>query len=172
MLGTLVHELHRAEESKLRSFFMRRLRNAADAADATQETFLRLLTAAPASGVEKPTGYLYRTAHSVAVDKVRRNSNRAKVECPITDERAILNIPSDAPSPESEVIDRERLAHFEAVLLSLPERTRTVLILNRKEGWSFSAIAQHLGISQTTVYNDVRLAMAHCMDAMARLERG
>jgi RNA polymerase sigma-70 factor (ECF subfamily) len=171
MLGTLVHELHRTEEGRLRSFFLRRLRNAADAADATQETFLRLLTAAPA-GVEKPTGYLYRTAHSVAVDKARRNANRAKVECPITDERAILNVASDVPSPESEVIDRDRLAHFEAALLALPERSRTVLLLNRKEGWSFAAIAQHLGVSQTTVYNDLRLAMAHCMDAMARLERG
>ena len=171
MLATLVHDLHQTEEGKLRAFFLRRMRNAADAADATQDTFLRLLTAAPTGVVEKPHGYLYRTAHSVAIDKARRDSNRAKVECPITDERAVLNIPSDAPSPETEIIDRERLAQFEAALLSLPERTRTVLLLNRKEGWPFSAIAQHLGISPSTVYNDVRLAMAHCMDAMARLER-
>jgi RNA polymerase sigma factor (sigma-70 family) len=171
MLTTLVHELHRAEESRLRSFFMRRLRNAADAADATQETFLRLLSSSPPHAVDKPLGYLYRTAHSVAIDKARRNASRSRIESPITDERAVLNIAADAPSPEAVVIDRERLSQFETALLALPERARTVLLLNRREGWTLSAIAEHLQVSPSTVYNDLKMAMSHCMAAMARLDR-
>lgn len=171
MVGTLVYELHRREEGRLRSFFMRRLRNAADAADATQETFLRLIAASPSAPIEQPNHYLYRTAHSVAIDQSRRATSRARVECPITDERAILNIASDAPTPEKEVIDRERLAKFEAALMTLPPRARTVLLLSRKEGWTFAAIATHLGVSTSTVYNELRMAMGHCMDTMARLDR-
>lgn len=171
MIGTLVDELHRLEEGRLRSFFLRRLRNAADAADATQETFLRLLTAASASDIEHPQRYLYRTAHSVAVDQVRRSTNRARYECPITDEGAVLNVAADAPTPEKEVIDRERLAQFEAALTALTPRARTVLLLSRKEGWTFAAIASHLGISTSTVYNELRQAMAHCMDEMAKFEK-
>lgn len=171
MSGTLVYELHRREEGRLRSFFMRRLRNAADAADATQETFLRLLAASPTTPIEQPNHYLYRTAQSVAIDQSRRAISRSRVECPITDERAILNIASDAPTPEKEVIDRERLAKFEAALMALPPRARAVLLLSRKEGWTFAAIADHLGVSTSTVYNELRMAMGHCMDAMARLDR-
>jgi RNA polymerase sigma-70 factor (ECF subfamily) len=70
-----------------------------------------------------------------------------------------------------ELVDRERLQLFERALLDLPERARKVLLLSRMEGWTYPAIAQHLGVSPNTVYNDVRLAMAHCMNAMARLER-
>jgi RNA polymerase sigma-70 factor (ECF subfamily) len=171
MLGTLVHDLQRTEESKLRRFFQRRFRNGADAADATQETFLRLLSATPRTLIENPQAYLFRTARNIAFDHARLQRRRANVERPITDEKAVLNIPSDAPSPEMELVDRERLQLFERALLDLPERARKVLLLSRMEGWTYPAIAQHLGVSPNTVYNDVRLAMAHCMNAMARLER-
>lgn len=172
MLGTLVHDLQRQQEGRLRRFFLRRLRNAADAADATQETFLRLLSATPTSLVENPHAYLFRAARNIAVDQERQRRRRAQVECPIADPDAVLNVPSSAPSPETEVIDRQRLRMFEQALLALPERARLVLLLNRQEGMSYPAIARHLGVSPNTVYNDLRLAMAHCMDAIARLERG
>lgn len=68
MLGNLVHDLQRSEEGRLRRFFLRRLRNAADAADATQETFLRLLSSAPNGPIENPHAYLRRTAGNIAYD--------------------------------------------------------------------------------------------------------
>src|SRR5262245_59730933 len=171
MLGTLVHELQRREEGRLRRFFQRRFRNGADAADATQETFLRLLAATPRGLIENPQAYLFQTARNIAFDHEQLSRRRATVECPITDERAVLNVPSDAPSPEAELIDRERLRRFAAALVGLPERPRTVLLRSRLEGWSYPAIAQHLGVSPNTVYNDMRMAMAHCMDTMARSAR-
>lgn len=171
MLGNLVHDLQRSEEGRLRRFFLRRLRNAADAADATQETFLRLLSAAPGGPIENPRAYLRRTAGNIAYDEQHRRHRRAQVECQITDEQAVLNIASDAPSPETQIIDRQRVAVFEQALLGLPERARTVLLLNRNEGWTYPAIAQHLGVSANTVYNDAKLAMAHCVGAMTRFER-
>ncbi len=171
MFGTLVHELQRGEESRLRRFFLRRFGNRADAADATQETFLRLLASAQRNLVENPQGYLFQTARNVAFDQERLKKRRARIECPITDEQAILNVPSDAPSPETVLIDKERIQIFERALSGLPERARKVLLLSRMEGWSYPAIAQHLGVSPNTVYNDVRMAMEHCMAVMARPSR-
>jgi RNA polymerase sigma-70 factor (ECF subfamily) len=171
MLGTLVQELQRTQEGQLRRFFQNRFRNRADAADATQETFLRLLSAAPRTLIENPQAYLRRIARNIAFDQEQARRKRATVECPITDEKAVLNIPSDALSPEMEIIDRERLVLFERTLHGLPERARTVLLLSRIEGWTYPAIAQHLGVSANTIYNDVRLAMAHCMSAVARQKR-
>lgn len=171
MLGTLVQELQQTEEGRLRRFFLRRFRNRADAADATQETFLRLLASAQRSLIENPQAYLFRTARNIAVDQERLQQRRAQVECPITDEKAVLNIPCDTPSPEVALIDKQRLHLFEQALIGLPERPRKVLLLRRIEGWSYPAIAEHLGVSPNTVYNDVRLAMAHCMTAMERPRR-
>jgi RNA polymerase sigma factor (sigma-70 family) len=171
LIGAMVEDLQRSEDGKLRRFFLRRFRNREDAADAAQETFLRLLSATPRGPIENRRAYLFRTARNIAVDQERAQRRRASVECPIVDEKAILNVPSEAPSQEAALIDRERLSLFEKALLDLPERARTVLLLSRKEGWSYPAIAARLGVSPNTVYNDARMAMAHCMAAMARLDR-
>ncbi|EAQ37609.1 FecI-like protein [Nitrobacter sp. Nb-311A] len=171
MLGTLVQELQQTEEGRLRRFFLRRFRNRADAADATQETFLRLLASAQRSLIENPQAYLFQTARNIAFDQERQQKRRAQVECPITDEKAVLNVPCDAPSAEMALIDKERLHLFEQALIGLPERARKVIVLRRTEGWSYPVIAEHLGVSPNTVYNDLRLAMAHCMTAIAGPDR-
>jgi RNA polymerase sigma-70 factor (ECF subfamily) len=171
MLGTLVQELQQTEEGRLRRFFQRRFRNRADAADATQETFLRLLASAQRNLIENPQAYLFQTARNIAFDQERLQKRRAQVECPITDEKAVLNIPCNAPSPEMALIDKQRLHLFEQALIGLPERPRKVLLLSRMEGWSYPAIAAHLGVSPNTVYNDARLAMAHCVAVMTRPNR-
>jgi len=171
MLGLSVQELQRDEENRLRRFFLRRFGNRADAADATQETFLRLLATAQRNLIENPKTYLFRTARNVAYDQQQLQRRRRQVECPITDEQAILNVPCDTPSPEKVLIDRERIVLFEQTLIGLPDRARKVMLLNRMEGWSYPVIARFLGVSQNTVYNDMRLAMAHCMSVMARFER-
>lgn len=171
MLGTLVHDLQRKEEGRLRRFFQRRLRDQADAADATQDTFLRLLSATPRGLIENPTAYLFQTARNIAFDQEAARRRREQIECPNVDEDAVLNVPSDGPSPEKVLIDKERLQQFEQALARLPSRVRAVVLLNRLEGWSYPAIAQHLGVSPNTVYNNLRMGMAHCMSAMARIDR-
>jgi RNA polymerase sigma factor (sigma-70 family) len=171
MLGVLVRDLQRSEERRLHRFFLYRLRNWADAADATQETFLRLLSSTPRGGIDNPKAYLFQTARHIAFDHALRRRRRASVECPIADPQAVLSVPCDAPSPETTLIDRQRLRLFEEALLRLPERARTALLLSRMEGWTYPLIAEHLGVSANTVYNDVRSAMAHCMTVMARQER-
>ena len=78
MIGILVDDLHRAEEGRLRRYFLRRLRNAADAADATQETFLRFLSAPQTTIIENPQAYLFQIAKSVASRTTMRASAEAR----------------------------------------------------------------------------------------------
>ena len=40
------------------------------------------------------------------------------------------------------------------------------MVLSRIQGWPYPKIAAHLGVSPNTVYNDIRLAMAYCLDAL------
>jgi predicted transcriptional regulator of viral defense system len=60
---------------------------------------------------------------------------------------------------------------FEEALLELPVRARTVWALSHVDGWTCQQIAEHLNVSRNTVYNDVKLVIGHCRDALARLER-
>ena len=56
---------------------------------------------------------------------------------------------------------------LDQALKGVPHRARRVLILNRLEGWSYPEIAEHLGVSATTVQKDIRLALACCIDALS-----
>jgi RNA polymerase sigma-70 factor (ECF subfamily) len=72
---------------------------------------------------------------------------------------------------ETEIIERERMRQFEAILQSLPERARQAWVLAHLEGWSYARIAEHLGVARNTVYNDIKLVMARCHDVFTRLEQ-
>ncbi|TRL30375.1 sigma factor-like helix-turn-helix DNA-binding protein, partial [Rhizobium straminoryzae] len=53
-----------------------------------------------------------------------------------------------------------------------PDRARRAWALSQVDGWTYQQIADHLGVSRNTVYNDVKLVLGHCRDVMARLEQG
>ena len=66
MTDAIMQGLHEREESRIRRFFSRRLRNREDAVDATQETFMRMLEASRSTLIENPQAYLFQVARSVA----------------------------------------------------------------------------------------------------------
>jgi RNA polymerase sigma factor (sigma-70 family) len=87
-------------------------------------------------------------------------------------EAEMANIAADQPTQEAVVIHRERLRAFEDALSQLPARAQQVWRLSRVEKWPYPKIAAHLGISPNTVFNDVKLALAHCQQTLDRLDRG
>ena len=103
---------------------------------------------------------------------MRRLKTRERYEDSQASHGQVLEIPADIPSIEAALIERERLRLFEAALQSLPERARRAWTLSQVSGWPYAHIAEYLGVSRNTVYNDVKLVMGHCADVLARLERG
>lgn len=168
MSDARVEDLERTLGDKLRRFFQRRFGNAADAADATQETYVRLLRADPALALDNPAAYVFRVARNLALDHERQRRFRSRFEAINVDQAVLANVADDAASPEQHAIDRDRVRVFERALATLPPRARMVFILSRLEDCSYAEIADTLGVSVNTVYGDIRLAMAHCFDAMAR----
>lgn len=77
---------------------------------------------------------------------------------------------ADAPTPEACLMERQRLTALRAALAALPERAREVWRLSYVEGWSYARIAEDLGVSRNTVYNDMKLVMGHCRDVLRRVE--
>lgn len=159
MLGTLVQDLQRSEEGRLRRFFMRRFRNTAEAADATQETFLRMLDISPKTIIENPQAYLFQVAKSVARMTSARLAADSDLFLPaiVGDDQA-----EDLPCPERIVNARQCLILMAKTIEKLPNRCQEVFILSRLHGLSNGEIAHRLGISRNMVEKHIIKALIHC----------
>ena len=105
------------------------LGDAAEGEDVAQETFLRLWQQASRyeSREAKPTTWLYRIAHNLCIDRLRRRRD-------VSSEHA-----ADAPSADrtGARLDRQELvAELSRALAALPERQRAAIVLVHHEGMS------------------------------------
>lgn len=122
--------------------------NAEDAADLTQDVFVRVLRNLDRYQPGTFDGWLYRITKNLFLDQVRRR-RRLKVE-PLTDEdwRAPR---SEEPTP-ADVVERRTLeARLEHGLARLPEDFRLAVVLCDVEGLSYEQIAEATGWPMGTV---------------------
>lgn len=150
---------------------MRIVRDPHTAEDLAQETYIRAKRAFDEGTVEHPEGFLHQTARNLALDHLRKAGTRAAVETDGLEGGAAETVASQVVSIEDAIIERQRFSAFKTALQGLPKRAQAVLILSRIEHWPQHRIAEHLGVSERTVFNDLKMAMAHCRDAIARHER-
>ncbi len=123
------------------------LRNPADAEDATQETFLRVLRyGKKMAQIRDQKAWLARIAWRVAVD---RRKNRAKVTAGT--EEADETLVSVGPGAERILIEKERSARLERLISGLPGPLRDVLALSTLDEVGPREIGTMLGISEAAV---------------------
>lgn len=137
-------------------------RNSGDAEEAAQETFLDVLRALSSYRVEGPARFetwLYR----VTVNRCRSRMRRKTLPSADWDEieERLERIPESYPNhdPETVALRRERAVTLWQAVDGLPEAQRLVVLLRYQQGFSYSEIAQTLGISEGTVKS--RLYHAH-----------
>ena len=158
-----VKQLFLAHRRELQSYLTKKLNNADTAADLTQEAFLRFAqyhNANPAYVIANQRSYLYRTAHNLAVDHLRRVSREKTT--PVAPED-LTYIQDNAPSPEQSVGDQDELAAIRGVVMELPDRIRQVFVLARLKGLTYQDVATHLGISESSVQKHLAKATKHVM---------
>lgn len=170
-MPTILNDAFQLHRRSLTWSVMRIVRDPQIAEDLAQETYVRAHKAIEAGPIEHIEAFLHRTARNLALDHLRRRKTRARVETDGLSDEVLENIAADTPSLEKEIIERERLRLFQSALATLPERAQQVLVLSRIEAWTNARIALHLGVSERTVFNDLKLAMAHCRDALTRSDR-
>lgn len=145
---------------QLRATLGRKLGNAEDAADITQECYARL-AARNGPRVHNTAGYLRRIAHNLIVDRHRRPAT-VEIE-PIAE-----FIACDAPSAERVMIARERLRAVLAVADRLPVRCREVFLLRKIDDLEQQEIAARLGISLNMVQKHLRKALFEISAALGK----
>ncbi|MEM9681975.1 MAG: RNA polymerase sigma factor [Pseudomonadota bacterium] len=162
-MGKDIRELFLAHRREVQAYLTRKLRNAETAADLTQETFLRLTERAggnAAAVITHERSYLYRIAHNVAVDHLRRvGRERTDIVAPVE----LDHLADETPSPERAAGSRDELAVVRAAIRELPDRTQQIFVLARILGLTYREVAARLRVSESSVQKHLARATKHVM---------
>lgn len=135
------------------AYFLRRVGDRSEADDLTQDVFASLARRSRTEPVENLEGYVFQVAANLLRDRLRRQSVRPSIQSEgFADPYSRL---VDEISPEREAISKDTYMRFVKALDALPERPRTVFVLNRFEEMTGREIAVLLGISQRQVEKDI-----------------
>jgi RNA polymerase sigma-70 factor (ECF subfamily) len=149
--------LNRRFRPALMAFFLRRLRNHAEAEDMTQDVFVRL-AGADAGQMKSADAYIFQIAANLLRDRGRREKVRADYRERLWSQDGAEVDPLD---PLRFTADRESLQLLVGGLRELPEPTRAIFVLYRLENVDKRAIAETYGLAMSSVDRHLAKAMAH-----------
>ena len=140
----LVETTHR----EVYTLCLRILRDPDDAAEATQDAYLKAFRGLKGfRGEAMFTTWLYRVAANAAISKQRGRKRRRSLEVMGEDEQ-ISQLPA-AASTEAQATARIDVEALEGALGALPEHYRSAVVLRDVYGFSIEEIAGRLKISET-----------------------
>lgn len=158
-LRDTTHALYREHHGWLKSWLRGKLGCSEQAADLTQDTFMRVLAARRHEPVREPRSYLTTIARGLLIDHYRRRDlERAYLD-------ALAHLPEpEAPSPEQRLLVLETLLQINAALDALPRDARRAFLLSQLDGLGYAEIASELKISLSTVKRHMLRAFRACLD--------
>lgn len=154
-----LHNLYRDHRSWLESWLRRRLGNAWDAADLSQDTFVRVLASAqPIGQLKEPRAYLVTVGKRLLINfHQRRSLEQAYLN-------ALARLPEACvPSPEQRWLLLETLQALDELLDGLPAPVRRAFLWSQLQGLGYREIAQRLRVSERTVKRYMAQAYEHCL---------
>lgn len=142
-------------EKNVYNIALRMTGNSEDAADMTQEAFIKAYNSLQSfRGDSKFSVWLYRIVSNVCLDFLRSKNRRPTVSLSVEDdngEDAQLYVADESQSPEL-LLDRKLTREsVRRGLDSLPPDYRQILLLREIQGLSYDEIAQALGLEVGTV---------------------
>ncbi|WBO23895.1 RNA polymerase sigma factor [Sphingomonas abietis] len=127
------------------------------AEDVAQSLYLRVQRVEDDPPINNKRSFLFRLASNLAVDHVRAEQSRARMQA---EAQALLWSELAPPDPEQAASLNIELARVLKAAATLPEPTKSIFRLHRFEGLRQSEVAAHQGVSVTTVEKHVRRALA------------
>jgi RNA polymerase sigma-70 factor (ECF subfamily) len=152
------------------------LRNAADAEDAVQETYLRVLRhKADLPEIRDARVWLVRIVWNVVLDRKRRSKTRPETD-DIADVARML--PATGLTAEQRAVSAQRHERVLRAVRQLPPKEQQVLMLSAFEELSSVEIAEVLGTTESTVRSRLFRArnllaglLDHARTGKGRIER-
>ena len=144
-----------AYEKNVYNLAFRMCQNPEDAADMTQEAFIKAFNSLHSfRGDSKFSVWLYRIVSNVCLDFLRKQKRRPAMSLSMEDddgETAELQIPDESSSPQKLLEQKLSREAVNRGLKELPEDQKQILILRELQGLSYDEISQALGIESGTV---------------------
>ena len=153
----VVETLYVEHHGWLRGWLRRRLDCEADAADLTQDAFVRVIRSRHTDELRQPRDFLVTVARGLLADLFRRRSlEQAYLDALASHGESL------APSPEDHATAIDALMEIDAMLDGLGAKVKRTFLLSQFDGLTYAQIATRLGLSLRTVNNHMAKAMEHC----------
>lgn len=151
-------------EADVRTWLGRSQLQWSEVEDVIQESYCRLSALKNAAHITNPRAYFFTVARNVVIDHLRR---ARVVRMETVAEIDSLNVPWDAPTPETIAGARQELERVSELIAHLPDRCRRIFVMRKIEGLSQREIAATLGVTETIVENDVVRGLRLILKAIA-----
>jgi RNA polymerase sigma factor (sigma-70 family) len=151
-----VSRLFRDHNRSLVLFLASRLKDMQAAREVAQEAYVRVLELESPGAVSFLRAYLFKVASNLAIDRLRRQQSRARLD-PVEKVEDFL----DQVTPERTIIAREELAFLGKVITELPVKYQLAFRLYRVEDESFEEIARRMGLKERMVRRYVTNALLY-----------
>jgi RNA polymerase sigma-70 factor (ECF subfamily) len=144
------------------------LKNAQEAEDIAQAALLRIQKLEHNHSVQNPKAFLFQVASNLAIDSLRRQKLHGKY---VQMELARMDLDSESVSgsdisPERILEAQQQLHIIYQAIDRLPAKCRQAFILHRNQGLSYSAIAEQMGVSVSSVEKYIFQALKQCRQAL------
>lgn len=154
----------------LEKYLARKLDNPEDAAELAQEAFLRLHRLEHPENLDNARAFLFQVATNLAVDQLRRRQLHFRFlrsEKSFAEEGEPPDLNAAGASPEQILGAREKLHAIQAAVDELPFKVRQAFLLHRQSGLPYSAIAEQMQVSVSSVEKYILQALKHCRQRLA-----
>ena len=144
-----------ARYTHLRRRLERTIGSREDAADALQETWIRIGGVGNGVSVNNDEAYLLRMATHIAIDSYKQRNSLLTA----MDLDALSHIADDTYDTQRCAWARITTAQLLAVLQDMPIRQRTILMASRVDGLTYAQIAKQYNISVSLVNKEMMRAL-------------
>lgn len=154
-----LHDLYRDHRGWLEGWLRQRMGNGCDAADLSQDTFMRVLASSQRiADLQEPRAYLLTVGKRLLSNFYQRRSlEQAYLS-------ALALLPEDSvPSPEERWLLLETLQVLDELLDGLPTAVRRAFLWSQLEGLGYQQIAERLRVSERTIKRYMAQAYEHCL---------
>jgi RNA polymerase sigma factor (sigma-70 family) len=141
-----VSRLFREHNRALVLFLASRLKDIQTAREVAQEAYVRVLELENLGAVGFLRSYLFKVAGNLAIDRLRQQQSRARLDRISNFDDFLDNLP-----PERTVIAREELVFLGRLVGELPAKYQQAFRLHRLEDRSFEDIARQMGLKDRMV---------------------
>lgn len=150
----------------MQAFFRRRIRSKPEAADLTQEVYLRMLRVEDSAVIHNPEGYLYSVASNLVKERALLDR---RTSAATSGDAELENLFAEAPSVEEQIDAATRARRLREVLMQLAPKCRAAIVMHYRYDLSYQEIGTQLGVSPHMVKKYLAQGIALCRKRMGRL---